>query len=236
MNTAEKKKEKRPINLEQCERLNQMYSGGVRGVYHKFQDLEQNGEVTIKRITIDADAPFIQMDNFRARRDGLAFSVVYSGGYVTCRIGKQLMMSDTCMERITNKNIIKDAHGHVLIGGLGIGMLLENMLDNPEVTSITVVEKSRDLIELVAPRFEHEKLTVIEGDVFEFQPPKKYDTIYMDIWPSMTQDNLDEMKILKEKYRRHRRGKGSIMACWMEQWLRKERNADRRKRSSIFGY
>ena len=35
------------------------------------------------------------------------------------------------------------AHGDMLIGGLGIGMIILAIQDNPEVKSITVIEKIR---------------------------------------------------------------------------------------------
>ena len=43
------------------------------------------------------------------------------------------------------------ATGHVLIGGLGIGMVNVALLTNPNVTSVTIIENSQDVINLVWP-------------------------------------------------------------------------------------
>ena len=41
-------------------------------------------------------------------------------------------MSNTYMERWTNMNFCDYAHGDVLIGGLGIGLIILAIQDNPE--------------------------------------------------------------------------------------------------------
>lgn len=46
------------------------------------------------------------------------------GKYVRLLHKNEVVMSDTNMEKRTNSKFVINAHGNVLIGGLGIGMIL----------------------------------------------------------------------------------------------------------------
>ena len=58
---------------------------------------------------------------------------------------REIVMSDSWMEQETNIGIVRQAKGHVLIAGLGMGMIVLAMQKNPEVKSITVVEIDAEL-------------------------------------------------------------------------------------------
>lgn len=145
------------------------------------------------------------------------------GRYCILTVGSDVMMSNTPMERRSNRAVVHHARGDVLIAGLGLGMILLPILAKPEVTSVTVIEKSQAVIRLVAPGIYSqqgsEKLTIVYQDVFDWRPTAgtKYDTLYFDIWPFINEDNLDEMDDLHKIFRRFRR-KGS----WMDSWMREE--------------
>ena len=131
-----------------------------------------------------------------------------------------LEMSDTPEERKTNMLFVKKAKGRVLIGGLGVGMVLEAILRKPEVTHVTVVEANFDVMELVGPHVgkgHKRKLTIVPGDIFTWNPPEgaKYDTVYFDIWPHISSDNLEEMERLHKKFMPFRKSRG-----WMDSWQR----------------
>ena len=80
----------------------------------------------------------------------------------------ELMMSDTEMERRTNRGFYLYANGDVLVGGLGIGMVLLAVQAKEDVNSVTVVELHQEIIDLVAPQLElNNKVNVICGDIFE---------------------------------------------------------------------
>lgn len=68
------------------------------------------------------------------------------GTYACLRINGRLVMSDTRMEHTTNWEVVHEAKGHVLIAGLGLGMILHPILAKEEVLSVTVVEKYADVI------------------------------------------------------------------------------------------
>jgi len=100
----------------------------------------------------------------------------------------------------------------VLINGLGLGMVVKKLLDNGVVEEIIVIEKSQDVINLVAPSYKDEKkVTILHADAFTYKPPKgkKYDAVWHDIWPSICGDNLPEMDKLHRKYSRRTKWQGS---------------------------
>lgn len=126
-------------------------------------------------------------------------------------------MSDTPMERRTNEEFVLAAHGDVLIGGLGIGMLIPPLLEKPTITSITIIELQQEVIDLVDARNRFDQLpfpdriSVIQGDMLEWVPEKgiKYDAAYFDIWQDISDDNHPEMKKLHLRYKnRVRRDNG----------------------------
>ncbi len=131
----------------------------------------------------------------------------------------EVVMSDSWMEQHTNINFIRNANGHVLIAGLGLGMILLAIQDKPEVESITVVEINQSVIDLVLPILQKHlngKITVICSDIHTFIPEKKFDVIYCDIWNDISGDNWDEMILLtkKFKYEVNRSNKDSFLDHW----------------------
>jgi spermidine synthase len=90
------------------------------------------------------------------------------------------MMSDTNMERRSNWQVKDNAHGRVLIAGLGIGMILHPILDPTRaiisrragealqpVEHVTVVELNQDVIDLVAPSLARygDRVTIVKADI-----------------------------------------------------------------------
>lgn len=161
----------------------------------------------------------ITQNNFRAMLDG-----TMPGNYVSLRNKGECVMSDTPMERRTNSWFVVNAHGDVLIGGLGIGMILLAIQDKECVNSITVIEKNQEVIDLVAPQLPlNSKVTIIHADVFDWKPErgKKYDCVYMDIWNGINRDIYKtEMVPLKRKYARYLKPKDQspdrFNKCWAE--------------------
>ena len=203
---------------------------GVKGVEHKFpEEPLKKGCASITKFEFDTSKD--PLYNLRAARDtnSLIFTL-YTGKYVRLHVNGELMMSDTAMERITNYDFINNAKGRVLIAGLGVGMILEAILQKESVTEIVVIEKYQDVIDLVHPIYQHPKLKIICADIFEYDMPKseKFDTIYFDIWAEICEDNLEEMKILHMKYRKNKASKESYVDSWMKDYLKKQRARERR--------
>lgn len=105
----------------------------------------------------------------------------------------QPMMSQTPFERQNNQIILDNAHGRVLIAGLGIGLILLPIQMKPEVTSVLVVEKYQEVIDLIVPKIPIDplKVTVVRGDIFNYLPLPQvfFDTIWVDIWTTAEEVN-----------------------------------------------
>lgn len=157
---------------------------------------------------------------FGARMAAIRGQRLSAGTFCYLSVGATLYMSDTDNERVTNYEVLREAHGSVLIAGLGIGMILHPILAKPDVTSVTVIEKYQDVIDLVGPTVRHPKLTIECADIYEWKPAKsrKFNVIYFDIWPSQSTDDLADMGKL------HQRGKfwldRSDPQKWMNSWNR----------------
>lgn len=137
-----------------------------------------------------------------------------------------IVMSDTPMERRTNRRILELAKGEVLIAGLGIGMILYPILQKPEVDRVTVVEIERDVTSMMYKTVVQwakdagKGLRIINDDIelFDHQE-KKYDTIYFDIWDEISGDNWKQMKRLTKRFK-YRRKPGGWMGAWRKAEMR----------------
>lgn len=102
--------------------------------------------------------------------------------------------------------------GNILINGLGLGVALTEILKSKHVASVTVIEKSKDVIDLVAPSFSHDKrVNIIHADAFEWKTPRgiRYSVVWHDIWDTICGDNLPEMTKLHRKYGKRADWQGS---------------------------
>ena len=139
----------------------------------------------------------------------------------------EIVMSDTPMERDTNREFMLRANGDVLIAGLGIGMLLYPLMKAKEVKSITVVEKYQevyDLVKLAGFPFS-KKVEVKVMDIFDFRArTRKWDCIWFDIWNGIGGDNYAGMKKL------HRQFAWMVNRanpdCYIESWRRDKMRRD----------
>lgn len=136
------------------------------------------------------------------------------GKYTALKRNGQIIMSDTPDEIRDNLSIISNAKDHVLINGLGLGVVLKACLDNESVTHVTVIENSLDVIQLVYKHYKDkygDKLTVIFSDAFDYKPPVniRYGAVWHDIWDNICTNNLPEMHKLHRKYGRRTNWQGS---------------------------
>lgn len=154
------------------------------------------GEFTFERFTVT------EKDFYAIIRCGIS-----CGTYMRLMHNGEVVMSDTDMEKRTNENFVRQAHGDVLIGGLGIGMIVLAIQDKPEVKSITIIEKHSEVIDLVGKQLPvNDKVKIIHADVFDYKPEKgqTFNCIYMDIWNFVNSDVYkEEMIPLMRKYGRY---------------------------------
>jgi hypothetical protein len=96
----------------------------------------------------------------------------------------------------------RNSVGRVLVAGLGLGLVTHELLDNVDVDSITVVERNKDVIDLISPllpRAEGVKFQIINKDFYDFihESEEDFDRIIVDLW---TSGSLEETKrILHEE-------------------------------------
>ena len=130
-----------------------------------------------------------------------------------------LIMSDTPDEMRDHYPAVRHARDHVLINGLGLGMVLATILKKSDVARVTVIEISDDLIQLVGPHYMGDpRVEIVHADAFEYQPPRgaRYGAVWHDIWDDLCGDNLEPMTRLKRKYGRRADWQG----CWGEDYIR----------------
>lgn len=139
--------------------------------------------------------------------------------------GRGIVMSDTPDERRDHFYAVRMATGHVLINGLGIGMVLGAVLKKRVVTKVTIIEISPEVVALVGPHYSDRRLSIVTESAFNYQPPKgeRYSMVWHDIWDNICADNLAEMTKLKRKYSRRTDWQG----CWAEWECRRAAQADR---------
>jgi hypothetical protein len=131
-----------------------------------------------------------------------------------------VVMSDTPDEQRDHYMAVRNADGHVLINGLGIGMVLAAVLKKPEVRRVTVVEIDPDVVALVGPAYAtDQRVEIVTSSAFDYEPPKgvRYGAVWHDIWDTICGDNLPEMTTLKRKYGRRTDWQG----CWGEDICRR---------------
>ena len=94
-------------------------------------------------------------------------------------------------EASTNDPYAAKARGNVLTFGLGIGYFVYMAILNPNVDSVTVIEKSEDVIALfsqIVKQFpQNKEIRIIQGDAFDYFNEdflSAYDYIYVDIYKS----------------------------------------------------
>jgi hypothetical protein len=152
---------------------------------------------------------------------------VPEGTYKRLKRNGVVVMSNTPDEIRDFMSFVRMSHGHVLVNGLGLGVLLKALLDKPQVTKVTVIEQSEDVIKLVGDTYlSDERVSIIHCDAFKYEPPKgvKYNAVWHDIWDYITSDNLPEMIKLHRKYGRR--------SEYQESWCRSQcegiRERDRR--------
>ena len=72
--------------------------------------------------------------------------------------------------------------GHVLVAGLGLGLIVHALTNNDQVERITVVERERDVIDLVRPHLPQEKLVIEHGDFWDWDWDGQVDGVFFDLF------------------------------------------------------
>jgi spermidine synthase len=177
------------------------------GELHKYIKPIIKGNFEIKyNVATEHEATYLRLRSTISSSDR-GYYDFKAGTYVILKDNSknEIIMSDTPMELRTNNPFIRHAFGDVLLGGLGLGIIILSIQDNPDIKSITVIEKHKEIIEMITSQIKfNDKVIIIHEDIFKYKPkPKtKFDTIYFDIWNNITADNFDDIKKLERRFKR----------------------------------
>ncbi len=125
---------------------------------------------------------------------------------------------DTCEEAI------EKAHGKVITFGLGLGYYAYMVSMKPSVKSITVVEKSPDVIDLfkqeILAQFENsDKLKIINADAFEYaekhMPKEGFDYAFVDTW----RDASDGLPMYERMKKLEHLSPNTEFSYWIERFI-----------------
>jgi len=176
----------------------------------------ESGDWSVKRFTVsEADEKFGRMRAVVSR--SALGRWVDAGDYTGLYRRGEVVMSDTPNEirdHVFPYLEAKARGGHVLINGLGLGLITAAIARCENVERVTVVEISADVIKLVGPTLEAQfagKVQIVHADALKFRPGKgeKFSVAWHDIWPAISGDNLPEMTTLHRRYGRRCEWQGS---------------------------
>ena len=146
-------------------------------------DIPENssGDFSIKKVTTN---------HIGGRDEPLdTYTILYKDGI-------ENIMQDSTYEYNEHQPLWDNATGDVLIGGLGIGFVHQKLIDNSNVTTVTVIEKHQEVIDLVWDHCPKDNtFTLIHADIETWEPTQQYDVGWFDTWltdhPSMSKDEYD---------------------------------------------
>ena len=156
-----------------------------------------------------------------------------------------LLMSTHPVETFTHLYPIYESWGKVLVGGLGLGYVVNEMAKNSSVDSIVVIEKEKNIIKLVEDglmnsieeinddmfndRDDEVEVTIIHDDLFDFVKKTKmrFDFMYFDIWSGTGEMDFHQyvlpLRMLSKRLLTHGDSinvRKNNMICWMEEIMR----------------
>lgn len=114
-----------------------------------------------------------------------AYTQLWRYTEATLHLGGELVMQDTPQELSTHLQFMLHAKGRVLITGLGLGCAARGCLANPNVESVTVIERDKDVLELVAPHMPPtDRLKIVHSDALAWARlnRERFDMAWHDLW------------------------------------------------------
>jgi hypothetical protein len=114
---------------------------------------------------------------------------------------RKVVMSSNAMELEDMREFVSKASGHVVVGGLGLAIVVNELLKKESIKSITIIEIEQSVIDLTGGRVaDKEGVSIIKGDVrtFNFKELKNLpDFVYIDIWDDSNKDSYkDRLSVL----------------------------------------
>lgn len=204
----------------------------------------RSGRFSIERFEVsEASARAYNAENFRRNAEDRnvepgAYTRLLRNPAIAKLQGERhvVVMSDTPAELRDHIEPVKLAEGRCLVHGLGLGIVVQAMLDKPEVSHVTVVEQSPDVIKLSAGHYLSNlrykgRLEIIMDDALSWKPHRgaRWDVVWHDIWDSIGAQNWESMKRLHRRFGRR--------AGWQGSWCRDRvfRQIEQERRRTPYG-
>jgi hypothetical protein len=187
------------------------------------------------RVPIAEVPPGVYPDGSRVVRHVLHEAQVFGQPYrlavpLDCRFlydpEGRLWMSTTPQERIMMYNNGRRSKGHVLVGGLGLGLYPQYAASGAagEATRFTVIERSFSVCAMVEPMLSTALAAPLEvraGDVAAYLSGPVtacYDTIFLDTWDTLDAVHLPAINGLRDQALRHLAPDGQVL-LWGYRWM-----------------
>lgn len=110
-------------------------------------------------------------------------------------------MSLTPMEYLSLRGGTRRAKGHVIVAGFGLGHQFIEVMNRKQVTHVTIVEKSEELVDWLLPQvLKHTRkpgprITVTIGDAMEVLPRLTADVALVDIFEGYGHNDIEQTKL-----------------------------------------
>jgi hypothetical protein len=138
----------------------------------------------------------------------------------------RLWMSTTPQERIMMYNNGRRSRGHVLVGGLGLGMYPQYAARGAvgEATRFTVIERSPSVRAMVEPMLSTVLTVPLQVEVGDIKSHLTgaanvcYDTIFLDTWDTLDAAQLPAVNRLRDLALRHLAPGGQVL-LWGYRWM-----------------
>lgn len=187
----------------------------------KYKD-EKIGDWRIKNFIVDEKGK--RLHNIREDLNG-TFRYIKTGTYTKLLHRTEVVMSNVPAEKKDHEcffnKVIKMKPKKILISGLGLGMIIEELLKHNFIERIVVIEKNKEVIELTGKYFTDKRLEIVNKDIFKFETEEVFDMVWHDIWTYIEKTNLREMDLLRGKFENKWQG------FWCENEVRKLVRNDR---------
>jgi hypothetical protein len=187
------------------------------------------------RVPIAEVPPGVYPDGSRVVRHVLHEAEVFGQPYrlavpLDCRFlydpEGRLWMSTTPQERIMMYNNGRRSRGHVLIGGLGLGLYPQYAVSGAagKATRFTVIERSPAVRAMVEPMLSitlDVPLEVRAGDVDDYLSGPVtacYDTVFLDTWDTLDAAHLPAINSLRDRALCHLAPGGQVL-LWGYRWM-----------------
>ena len=127
----------------------------------------------------------------------------------------RIVMSDSGYLQKLYAPVVEAAHGDVLLLGFGMGFTLLPIMNKPEVTSVTVVEREQEILDLCASQLKlNDKVRITLDDAITYEPDMMFDLINDDCDYEPIEFKFDPYSYNKERLKQWLKPDGMFMMNW----------------------